>query len=905
MPDIGDYVGNYRLVEFIGQGTFGRVYRAAHHTLTHSPNAQVAIKFLLTDINDPQERAAFLREAHVLDQLKHPAILPILDVGVNADFPYITTEYASGGTLRARLQKRSTRFMPLWEALEIVAPIGEALHYAHEQKPRGIVHRDLKPANILFNAQGKPLLADFGIAIALYTGSIKQSRPSGTPAYMAPEQFEGISSFKCDQYALGCILYELLTGKRPFNFPNISGLEPPMPPARLNPAIPEYIDDAILKALARERNQRHQSVAAFLTALQNPPSTLRKSLLPSRDVPGHQPPRFSTQPPPPWSVLSDGHSETGEVLSNPGMNRSPEPPAGVDLPPAIPEPGIIIFPQEPPSGAQFTSQGSSRQVSLPSSGRSPDAYPLPPSAPDTGHQPPSVQPGAPTGNGNARPPHTPASASLPAQTGWNEVGFTASAGNPGPGQHTGQHAGVTSMNVNVKVPLSSVGDGRGGAGQLLAPFGQMPPPTQLLPPAAPHPRRRRFRRLLLSALLLMLLLLSGSLIFASLNVGGIGGLFLTSTAQVTITPDSRLEQDDFLIIGKTSGTADPNQSQVAARKLTATSATQSVSQDATGSIPATTAHGVLTFVSSSTKDITLGSATLTGSDGVQIHFTGPVTVPAAGSTTVNATAVNPGAQGNIAAQDIFQNCCASNIGVKNVSAFTGGQNAVTNKIITQSDINNATNSLAATLKQAAQAKLQSQVTNEEQVVDSSLNCTNNLTADENAGDKALSVTVTGTVTCAEEVYDFQSAKQIATTDLRTHATSDLGASSSQYALMGTVTTSLVSPVSVASSTGQLSIDMHALGLWVYQFSQQAQQSLKQALSKRSQRDALALLQDTTGVAAARITLSSGDSMPATPDQITITLQKPQAPSISASATAQPVATDTAVPSPTAPQLGGS
>lgn len=457
---------------------------------------------------------------------------------------------------------------------------------------------------------------------------------------------------------------------------------------------------------------------------------------------------------------------------------------------------------------------------------------------------------------------------------------------------------------------SSAAGGRGGAGVGLHPSGLTPLP----PPRLNNRRRRRWPRSIVLLCLLALLLLTGLLVVAALNAHGVSLNNIINpniTAQITITPDSKLEQDDFLIIGKTSGTADPNQSQVAAQKLTATSPSQSASHNATGSTAATTASGTLTFSSASTKDVTLGSTTLTGNDGVQIRFNGPVFIPSgSASTKVSATAINPGSQGNIAAQDISQNCCAANILVKNLSAFTGGTDAIKDKIITANDISNATNSLVPTLKQEAQAKLQSQVTSEEHVVDSSLNCTNNLTADEKAGNEASSVKVTGTTTCTEEVYNFQNANQIAIKDLQTHATSDIGASANQYALTGTITTGLVNPVSVTSNTGQLSIDMHAQGLWVYQFNPQAQQNLKEALIKHSKKDALTILQHTTGIASAQISLSSGSTMPTTVDKITITIQKLQGPSSTVTPTGTQgttgtPGTPTSTPStqPTVPQTG--
>ncbi len=163
------------------------------------------------------------------------------------------------------------------EAVSILSQIGEALQHAHEQN---IVHRDLKPANILFNAKNEVLLADFGIAVV--SEKTQHVDTSGTPPYMAPEQFQGDVSKKSDQYALGCIAYQLFTGQKPFLLPPDANwlawgykhsTEQPVAPTQLNPQLPEHIEQAILKAMAKERSERHADVAAFITTLRSPQKT--------------------------------------------------------------------------------------------------------------------------------------------------------------------------------------------------------------------------------------------------------------------------------------------------------------------------------------------------------------------------------------------------------------------------------------------------------------------------------------------------------------------------------------------------------------------------------------------------------------------------------------------------------
>src|SRR5258707_4387231 len=276
MAQIGDSIGNYRLVEVLNSGTFGQVFRAEHKWLAQR---RTAIKFLRVErLNNLNEREQFLHEAQILNQLKHPAILPILDFGLENEVPYIIMEYASRGTLRAYLNQRSGRPVEPGEALRILEPIGEALQFAHESR---IVHRDLKPENILFDDQGRPLLADFGIAIVLTTNSTYLGNIGGTAPYMAPEQFRGKIYQESDQYALGCLFYEMLAGQRPFQASDMLSLgflhvhEAPAPPRQFNPQIPEHIEAALLKALAKERGERHTSIVPFFDALRTPPHNSR------------------------------------------------------------------------------------------------------------------------------------------------------------------------------------------------------------------------------------------------------------------------------------------------------------------------------------------------------------------------------------------------------------------------------------------------------------------------------------------------------------------------------------------------------------------------------------------------------------------------------------------------------
>lgn len=170
---IGQQIGNYRLVAEIASGAFGDVYLAHHSILTER---RVALKLLHAYLLSEEDREQFLQEARFLEHLKHPHIVPLIDVGISDDLPYLVTDYALVGSLRQVLRKQAPSLLPEALALRTLTQVGQALHYAHQQQ---IIHRDLKPENILFNTPNEALLGDFGIATMLTATSTKQVTGTG------------------------------------------------------------------------------------------------------------------------------------------------------------------------------------------------------------------------------------------------------------------------------------------------------------------------------------------------------------------------------------------------------------------------------------------------------------------------------------------------------------------------------------------------------------------------------------------------------------------------------------------------------------------------------------------------------------------------------------------------------
>jgi serine/threonine-protein kinase len=258
-------VPGYRVEALLGRGGMGVVYRAWHLRL----NRAVALKMLLAGpCARPEELERFQREAEAVAALAHPNIVQVHDVGDVDGRPYFTMEFIEGGNLAEHIQGVP---QPARQAAALVATLADAIHVAHQS---GIVHRDLKPGNILLTAEGAPKVTDFGLARRLEGdgGLTLSGVPMGTPSYMAPEQARGDKGAvgpATDVYALGAILYELLTGRPPFRAENASATlqqvvaDEPVPPARLNPRVPRDLQTICLKCLYKEPHKRYTSARAL------------------------------------------------------------------------------------------------------------------------------------------------------------------------------------------------------------------------------------------------------------------------------------------------------------------------------------------------------------------------------------------------------------------------------------------------------------------------------------------------------------------------------------------------------------------------------------------------------------------------------------------------------------------
>jgi len=255
----------YELLEEVGRGHMGVVYRARHVGL----NRVVAVKVMRDALfAGRRERTRFRSEAEAVAGLQHPHIVQVYDYGEHEDVPFFCMEFLDGGTLTRRLKRGR---LSVAEAAALIETLARAIHYAHRH---GIIHRDLKPGNILFTADGAPKIADFSIAKHL-NGRCEETETDailGTACYMAPEQAWGRSrrvTPAADIYALGAILYQALAGQPPFRgdtpmetLAQVRGVAP-VEPSQRRPGVPPELDAICLRCLQKEPARRYRTALAL------------------------------------------------------------------------------------------------------------------------------------------------------------------------------------------------------------------------------------------------------------------------------------------------------------------------------------------------------------------------------------------------------------------------------------------------------------------------------------------------------------------------------------------------------------------------------------------------------------------------------------------------------------------
>lgn len=334
MDRTGQQIGNYRIVRLLGEGGFAEVYLGEHIHL----GTEAAIK-VLHALLASEETEQFRAEARLIASLDHPNIVRVLDFGLADKTPFLVMGYAPNGTLR-QLHKRNER-VPLATIIPYVRQVANALQYAHQQR---LVHRDVKPENMLVGRRNEILLSDFGIAFVSQSSRYQGTHDVvGTVAYMAPEQIRGRPRPASDQYALAVVVYEWLTGDRPFHgsFTEVAVQHAVAPPPLLReklPTISPQVEQVVLTALSKDPDQRFATIQAFANALEQASYSYRQSRDDWQTAPISS---RAWTPPPPMPVAPP---------------PSPYPPVSYHQ--SGPQPPIIITPQ----GAPVTPPG---QFNLP------------------------------------------------------------------------------------------------------------------------------------------------------------------------------------------------------------------------------------------------------------------------------------------------------------------------------------------------------------------------------------------------------------------------------------------------------------------------------------------------------------------------------------------------------------
>jgi serine/threonine protein kinase len=325
----GTRLGDYQVRELLGSGGMASVYRGYDPAL----DREVAIKVIHPSAQSKDFAVRFQREARMVAKLRHPNIVQIYHFGIHENTAYMVQELLTGPTLEKRIRDAGRRRMSPERVQTIIAQLASALDFAHAQ---GIIHRDVKPSNALYNAQGQLVLTDFGIARGPQDMARTATGPGvvmGTPSYVAPEQAISSATITpaCDIYALGVVLFELVTGQLPFVADTPMGVilkhlyDAPPTPSSLRPDLPPALDALILKALSKEPNERFASAGALAKALQSAWPQGRSTASASSNGRARSTPANGTEAP--TKARAASANSAARRTPKPAARTTPKPPA--------------------------------------------------------------------------------------------------------------------------------------------------------------------------------------------------------------------------------------------------------------------------------------------------------------------------------------------------------------------------------------------------------------------------------------------------------------------------------------------------------------------------------------------------------------------------------------------------
>lgn len=823
----GRQLGNYTVIRRIRSGGMGAVYEGRQRSAF---DRRVAIKVILgIYATDPDMRRRFAREAKIVARLHHPHILPLIEFGDEQGVLYLVMPFIEGGTLTGYLRRR---LPDVHEVSTIFLQLLDAVEYAHEE---GLIHRDIKSSNVLLEARrsGPPYayLADFGLVRTIqqtdlessYAGvSIPLDQVPGTPHYMAPEQTRGIVTPASDIYALGVLLYQLLTGELPYN--DVDDIEvikmhlqEPVPnPRDRDVSIPTELGAVVTYAMAKRPEERFASIAAF-----------REAFLVAVNGP------LAHREPAPFAEEDD--FAVSELPQHPLSPSHPlkSPRASQQLRMPLPEP--IEFVEPPPARARRQRITDDQPNKVRRRQRITDD-----------------QQGSETILRRQR------------TTGDDE------ALRPVRRRLRDSEEPLRSTTLPSRPPARSPG----GRGVYVAPH------AFSAATALPDKRSRRFNSaasvgIVVSVLLILLLLLPRAFGLFLLPAGF--PLFgAPPVATINLTVKSTTVHDTFLLTASPHASKEDTHARVIPdRKASGTaSGKQTIATSGLQESAGTRASGILLFDNSGHTSVRVSAGfSFTASDGVLVQLDKTILVPARlngndGIKTATAHAVEIGQNGNIPSRGINMPCCGS-IMVSNPAAFSGGSDTGVIHLVTQNDLNGVENTLLPGLRQQALQTINRQL-HPDEIQAGTPAYAASVSSTPPIGSPASLVTVSVSVSASALVYNTRAASDLTRHILDSEAAQSLG---SNYQLS--------SPLSIATPTveqqgndGQLYLSISASGLWAYTVTTRSEDLWRQAIKGATPTLAQNYLSTRPGILNAHIQLPFGfDHLPADETQIVFVIQK--------------------------------
>lgn len=825
----GRQLGNYDVIRRIRSGGMGAVYEGRQRTAF---DRRVAIKVILGNYaSDPDMRRRFAREAKTVARLHHPHILPLIEFGDEQGMLYLVMPFIDGGTLTGYLR----RHLPdVNEVSTIFLQMLDAVEYAHEEE---LIHRDIKSSNVLLESRrsGPPYayLADFGLVRTIQQAELESSfagtpipldQVPGTPQYMAPEQTHGIVTTSTDIYALGVLLFQMLTGELPFNDPDDIEviklhLYAPVPnPCKLDASIPAELGIVVSRAMAKRPEQRFANIAemreAFLAAVDGPVVRVDE-------------------------IEDDDEFEIYELPPRPS-----------------PSPSIPLRPSQQlrmqPEPIEFSGQAPAR-ARRPNTTGEPNEGIIPPRPRVTGDQSEQAQLPA----NRARRAHT--------------TDEENRASLPQAGLYRQRITGDPQEQVLADTHLAAPVRQRAQTG-LVAPAG----PRPLSPTRRQPPRRRNHRRKIalvttvVLALLLIFLLIVPRISGVSLFPAGFPLFGSSPIATITVTVKTQTLKEAFVLAASPQTTQpDVNTSSLPDRSATSTaSANLTIATSGLTSTASARATGFLTFDNSGLTPVNISSNfSFTANNGVQVRLNQGIVVPKRSKghdgiyANAPATAIQSGTAGNLAASAINSPCCGGGVIVNNPTAFRGGSNGNVIHEVAQTDLDNVKNELVPGLQQKAQQQISALLQSNEVEADTPTYHTT-VTPNHAVGSQATQVTVTVAITATALIYNVGAARDLARQLLNRDAVQSLGHG---YQLDGDL--NITNPtIGQRGNDNRLYLNVTASGLWAYQINTQTENQWRQVIKGASIPLAQSYLSTRPGITSARIQLPFNTHLLPTSDQ---------------------------------------